>query len=365
MRFATLLYKELIQFFRDRVILVLILWLYTAEVIICALALSFDVEALPLAVLDLDQTAVSRGLVEQFTTTESFRAVGRPGTLAEANRWLESGRARIALVIPEGFGTDVRRNTTATVQILLDGSNSNVATTARGYAIRILNEYQRKGAPEAGVPAQVFPALRIWYNPRQTFTPFVVLSMIALAALMVGVIHPAATIVREKEVGTIEQLRVTPIRTGELLVAKTLPTLIMGVLSIFPSLLIVRWFDVPLRGSLGLFLVFSALFLVSAIGIGVMVASVCRTLQQALILAFFGLVPLMFLSGTLVPVESMPGPMQAASLASPLRHYMDVILGIFLKGAGLDILWPQAIALVLLGSVFFAAAAVLFRFRPD
>lgn len=368
MRFASLLLKELIQFFRDRVILLLILWLYTAEVIICAFALSFDVNDLPLAVLDLDRTAVSRTLIQQFTTTEAFRAAGRPQSVATAGDWLESGRARIVLIIPKGFGADIRRNDATSVQILLDGSNSNVAATARGYAERIIQTFQKRLGEGAARPLPIAPVLRIWYNPRQSFTPFVVLSMIALAALMVGVIHPAASTVREKEVGTIEQLRVTPIRTGELFLAKTLPTLLMGLLSIFPSLLIVRGFDVPLRGSLLLFMALSALFLISAIGLGVLFAAVCHTLQQALLLSFFGLVPLMFLSGTLVPVESMPEPLQVLSLASPLRHYMTIILGIFLKGAGMSVLWPEALALAVIGALLFGVAAIIFRaqsgFRP-
>ncbi len=207
----------------------------------------------------------------------------------------------------------------------------------------------------------VQPVIRVWYNPEQSFTAFMVLSMIALAALMVGVIHPAASIVREKEVGTIEQLMVTPIRIGELFLAKTAPTLAIGLVSVFPSLLIVWWFGVPLRGSLLLFLLLTALFLLSAIGLGVLVATASNTLQQALLLSFFGLFPLMFLSGTLVPVESMPGALQVLSLASPLRYYMDVILGVFLKGAGLAELWPQAIALVVIGAVLFGVAAVAFR----
>ncbi len=185
--------------------------------------------------------------------------------------------------------------------------------------------------------------------------------MIALAAMMVGVIHPAASIVREKEAGTIEQLQVTPIGTAELFVAKTFPTLVIGLLSIFPSLLIVWWFGVPMRGSFLLFLALTAVFLVSAISLGVLIASVSRTLQQALLLSFFSLFPLMFLSGTLAPVESMPGLLQTLSLGSPLRHYMDVILGVFLKGIGLSELWPQALALLVIGAPLFATAMLIFR----
>jgi len=175
------------------------------------------------------------------------------------------------------------------------------------------------------------------------------------------VIHPAASIVREKEQGTIEQLLVTPIGTGELFLAKTAPTLVMGLLAVFPSLLIVAWFGVPLRGSLVLFLALTAVFLLSAIALGVLIAAITRTLQQALLLSFFGLFPILFLSGTLTPVESMPPFLQSLSLASPLRYYMEIILGVFLKGAGFGELWDEAARLLLIGAVLFGLALAAFR----
>jgi ABC-2 type transport system permease protein len=357
MRLASLLVKELTQFFRDRLILFLILWLYTVEVVLCTYALGLDLRHLPLAVFDQDRTAVTRALVDGLTRGGSFDLVGHPADMTQAENWLQAGRARVVLVIPPGFTRILRRAEAPQLQLLLDGSDANTAATARNYVMLALQSL----AAGSGAASAVRPVIRVWYNPDLTYTRFMVLSMIALAALMVGVIHPAATIVREKEVGTIEQLRVTPIRTGELFVAKTVPTLAVGLLSVFPSLLIVWWFGVPLRGSLPLFVLLTALFLLSAIAIGVLIAAVCRTLQQALLLAFFGLFPIMFLSGTLAPVSSMPSFLQTLSLGSPLRHYMDVILGIFLKGVGIDVLWPQALVLAATGAVLFAVAAIVFR----
>ena len=362
MRLLGLLYKETIQFSRDRVILILVLWLYTVEVVLCAYALTFDVKNLPLGVLDLDRSAASRQLVDGFSATDAFRLVGRPATARAAAGWLETGRAMLVVVVPEGFERGLHRGDPPRLQLLLDGSNSATAAIARSYALRAIERFLAPWAAARGAPAGgAVPVVRVWYNPNQTFAYFMVLSMIALAALMVAMIHPAASIVREKEAGTIEQLLVTPIRTGELFLAKTVPTLVLGLLAVFPSLLIVWWFGVPLRGSLLLFLALTALFLLSAIALGVLVAALARTLQQALLLAFFALVPLMFLSGTLVPVESMPGFLQYLSLASPLRYYMDIILGVFLKGAGMAELWPQALALVVIGAVLYAGAAAAFR----
>lgn len=359
MRLASLLIKELTQFFRDRVILFLILWLYTVEVVLCTYALGLDLRHLPLAVLDQDRTALTRTLVDGLTRGEAFDLVGHPADMDQAEHWLQAGGARVVLVIPQQFTRKMQRAEMPELQILLDGSDANTAATARNYILLALQSLPVR----TGLVPAVKPVIRVWYNPDLTYTRFMVLSMIALAALMVGVIHPAATIVREKEVGTIEQLRVTPIRTGELFIAKTVPTVVIGVLSVFPSLLIVWWFGVPLRGSLALFLLLTALFLFSAIGIGVLIAAICRTLQQALLLAFFGLFPIMFLSGTLAPIASMPDFLQTLSLGSPLRYYMDVILGIFLKGAGIAVLWPQALALTVIGALLFGVAALVFRYQ--
>lgn len=364
-RFATLVLKESIQFFRDRVVLALILFLYTIDATLCTLALSYDVKNVDLAIVDTDRTPESRSLTQRFLATSEFRLAGRPANESEASRWLQTGRALVAVVIPTGFARNLASHPPAKVQILLDGTDSNTALIARGYVLRIIDMFQAAlptiaGPQERGIAVSV---VRVWFNPELTFRAFMVLSMIATAAMMVGVIQPAASIVREKEVGTIEQLLLTPIRTSELFAAKTLPTLVMGLVSVFPSMLVAYWFDVPLRGSLALFLALTAVFLLSAIALGVLIASLTKTLQQALLLAFFGLFPIIFLSGTLVPIESMPRFLQTLSLLSPLRHYMDVILGIFLKGAGLADLWQQVLALLGLGIGLYLLALLKFASR--
>jgi ABC-2 type transport system permease protein len=202
---------------------------------------------------------------------------------------------------------------------------------------------------------------RIWFNSALRTVDFMVLSMIGLAALMVGVIHPAASLVKEREAGTLEQLLVSPMMRGELVAAKLAVTLLASLAGLTLSLGIVWWFGVPMRGSLALHYLASAVFLVSSMGLGVLVASLAKNLQQALLLAFFGLVPVMFLSGTMVPIESMPRPVQLATLVSPLRYYMDALLGIFLKGSGWRLLWPDLAAMAGLGAAILAVA--LWRLR--
>lgn len=187
------------------------------------------------------------------------------------------------------------------------------------------------------------------------------LSMMAGAGMLVGMLLPAASIVREKERGTIEQLLVTPVRNGELFVAKTLPTMAINLLAIFPALMVAAWFQVSLHGSLATLLSLTAIFQLSAISLGVVISAITRMLQQALLVGFFALFPILFLSGTMTPIESMPPALQTLSLLSPLRYYFEILLGVFLKGAGWAELWPQALALSAIGAPLFVAAMLAFR----
>lgn len=364
-RLAGLMKKELVQFFRDPWVLGLILWLYTIEVVLCTYALSFEVDHMPATIVDQDRSVASRHLAQLFDLSDAFELIDLADSPAQAVAWLEAGRVGLVLVIPGGFERAYQAAIYPTVQLLIDGTNSNTAANVHNYALELLRRFEaeRQSARPSKVMVTATPVKRVWYNPDQTTTAFMALSMIALAGMMVGVIHPAASIVREKEQGTIEQLLVTPIRTGELFFAKTVPTLIMGLLSLFPSLLIVAWFAVPLRGSFLLFLGLTAVFLLSAVALGVLIAAISRTLQQALLLAFFGLFPVMFLSGSLTPVDAMPDALKILSLASPLRFYMDIILGVFLKGAGWAELWRQTLALVAIGVALFGLSLAAFRRR--
>ncbi len=365
-RLAGLLRKELLQFTRDRVVLLLILFLYTIEVVMCTLALQFEVRHLPFAVVDQDRSVASRHLVELFRRSDAFVLAREAASPGPAGRWLEQGEVGMVLVVPTGFEQHYATGTRPSLQIVLDGTNSNVAENVRHYAAQIVRRFERERPPlmpPAVASGTATPVVRLWYNPAQTTSSFIVLSMIALAGMLVGTIYSAASIVREKERGTLEQLLVTPIGIGELFVVKTLPTAAINLVAMFPALLIVAAFDVPLRGNLLTFLVMTAAFQLSAVAFGVWIAAIARTLQQALLLSFFALFPILFLSGTLTPMESMPPFLQALSYLSPLRYFMDIILGVFLKGAGWAELWPQALALLTIGTVLFASAAVAFRRR--
>ena len=364
-RFAGLLRKEVTQVLRDRTVLFLILFLYTVEAVMCTMALTFEIRGLPVAVVDQDQSVASRHLVALLRATETFALRESTDQPRRGEQALQTGRVAMVWVIPPGFEQAYQRGTRPTLQLLLDGTNSNVAENARHYAMEVVRRFEADRPPlQVAVWTRAGQAVampRVWYNPEQETKNFMVLSMMALAAMLVGVMVPAASIVREKEHGTIEQLLVTPVTPLELFAAKTIPTVAVNLLAIFPALLIVVAFDVPQRGSLVTLLVLAAIFQLSAIAMGVFVAAVTRTLQQALLLAFFALFPVLFLSGTMTPIESMPPVLQGASLLSPLRYYMEVLLGIFLKGTGWAELWPQALAMTGIGLTLFAAAAAVFR----
>ncbi len=365
-RLTAVVRKELTQFLRDRFMLFLIVYLYTAEILMCTYALSFDVRHLPTVVADFDGSAASRLLAERFRSSGYFDINHQTTRDAEIAGLLNRGEALAALVIPPEFSRRLVAGTPVSVQLLLDGSNANTASVAQGYAQRIVQAYalerlRPSGSESLASPIEHRP--RIWYNSELKYAYFMVLSMIALAGMMVGVITTAASIVREKESGTIEQMLVTPVRPAELLAAKMLPTLLVGLSALVPSLLIAAWIGVPMRGSLALVFLFSAAFLVSSMGIGILVATVADTLQQALLMSFFALFPVLFLSGTLVPVESMPAWLQYLAELSPLTHYMEAVLGIFLKGVGMETLWRPLAAIVLIASALLAGGVLQLRRR--
>lgn len=362
-RVAALLRKELTQFLRDKVMLLLVLYLYTGEIMMCTMALSFDVRNLPTAVADFDRSAQSRSLMERFTSSGYFSIEHTVSREAELARLLNNGSALAAVVIPTDFSRRLAERDPVAIQLVLDGSNANTATVAQGYAQRIVQSFamEQAGGEGTGMSAPIDYRPRIWYNSELRYSYFMVLSMIANAGLLVAVVTTAASIVRERESGTIEQLLVTPITSGELIGAKMLPTMLVCLVGLVLSLFVAAGYGVPMRGSLVLYFALSALFVISSMGIGILVGTLTQTLQQALLISLFALFPILFLSGTMVPLESMPVWLQYGALLSPVTHYMDVLRGIFLKGVGLEVLWPQALAMAGIGAVLLAGS--LWRFR--
>ena len=361
-RVRALIKKEFIQFFRYRPLVFLVIWTIAVEIAICAYAITYDVTHLSLVVQDMNGSQESRELVSRFAQTEYFDIKYAGVTVQEIEDLLDSEQVDIGIAIPPDFSRRLAQGLQSSVQILLDGSNSNAALIALGYAERIIRSYSRKievnrlqktagiGEPLPAITNQ----LRSWYNPDLKSVHFVVVSMLVLGVMMIATIHPAAAVAWEKEAGTIEQLMVMPFRPWEIMVAKVAPTFVVSLGSLALALWVPWWFEVPIRGSLLLFFALTAIFLFSSLGWGLFLGTLAENLQQALLLAFFSIFPILVISGTLVPVESMPQPIQLLSYLSPLTYYMEIGLGIFLKGIGFDLLWRQVLAMTGLGLIIFS-----------
>lgn len=368
-RLVSLFRKEFIQFCRDKLLVVLVLYAFT-EIVICGYALTLEVNHIPTALLDYDRSAEARVLVEKFRASGRFEFVADTQSAAELAERLQGGAISLGLVIPANFSHHLGRGQSASLQLVADGSNPNTALMAMAYSTEIVRgysiamEWARYGVTSGQMEfvPRVVNQIRVWYNPELKYSHFSMISMTAIAIVMLGVVLAAAAIVREREAGTLEQLLVTPMRPWELILAKVLPMILVTALGLGIGISLSAFlFGVPLRGNLVLFFALSQLAFLAATGIGMLIGTQARNMQQALLLAFFVLFPMLFLSGTIVPIESMPLALQSVSLASPLRHYMPIALGILLKGLDLTVLWQHALALTGLGVALFGISLIRFR----
>ena len=369
-RLVSLTRKEFLQFSRDWMVIFISLYFFV-EPFQCGLSIFLDVKDLPLAVYDADRTQASRALVTQLSISEHFDLYATLDSQAGLEPLFDRGEVSMGLVIPNGFERDLSRGDTARVQLIADGSDAYSASVAMGYAEQIIGahsrriELQRVGVPEETVLARlpvVVNRIRARYDPDLRFTNFVMLIMVAAVIPMLGIMLGSAAIVREKEKGTLEQLLVTPTRPWELIAAKLLPLGIIKMVGLATGIAIAVWgFQVPVHGSLGLYFALSTLAFIVAAGLGIAVGTVANNMQQALLLSFFLLFPMIFLSGTMTPVFAMPPALQWLSLLNPLRYYNTITIGVFLKGVGISVLWPQVAALAALAAVIFIASLARFR----
>jgi ABC-2 type transport system permease protein len=368
--------KEFLQLRRDRKMIPLIFIAPAIQLLTLGYAANLDVESVPLLVVDQDRSAASRRLAARFAASPYFELVGTEETASRVEPWLETGRAQIALVVAQGYGEAVATGRTPHLQLLADGSDSVAAGLGLSYAGGIAAMESRElvasaaaASGPAGDPApgaiELVP--RVWYNPDLRSRWFYVPAVLAMVLMILTMVLASMGIVREKEVGTMEQLIVTPIRPWQLIVGKLLPFALIGLLVVFlVTGIAVGWFGVPLRGSLLLLVALTMLLLLNTLGLGLLVSTLVRNQQQAMMTAaFVFMLPMIYLSGLLFPIENMPRPIQLATYAIPLRYYAVILRGIFLKGAGITVLWPQALALAAFGVGFLSLAALRFRKRLD
>ena len=348
-RLRVLVWKEFLELRMDPRLFGIVILAPIVQLTLLGYAATTDIRDVPIVVADGDRSRASRELIHRFEASGNFTVVDTVMTVSEVDTFLERGRAWLALSIPAGYGDDVERGVPAVLQIIADGTDSNSTTGALGYATALLGGYSRELLEETGRPTSgtIDARIRVWFNPQLESRFFMVPGVLALVLLVVTTNLAAMAIVREKEIGTLEQLNVTPLRRWELIAGKLLPYGLIGMVDVLlVTAVAVFWFEVPLRGSFWLLFGLSLLYVVCTLSLGLLVSTISATQQQAMITAtFFFLMPMIYLSGFLAPIENMPQPIQWATYLMPLRYFLVIVRGIFLKGVGFEILWPQIAAL--------------------
>jgi ABC-2 type transport system permease protein len=369
-RILTVLRKEFRSVLRDPRMRMVIFGLPVVQTLIFGYAVSLDVRHVRLGVLDRDQTPASRALVARFTGSSYFDAVAYTQDEAVARRLIDASDAAAILQINSGYEACLRGGRTAAVQLIVDGSDSNTARFVVNYASVIAATYNNqlvldRALRQAGriVPiGSVDLQSRAWFNADLESRNFYVPGIIANLVMLVSLMLTSMAIVKEKEAGTIEQIMVTPIRPVEFILGKCAPFAVIGFLNVgLVALVGLFWFSIPLRGSFALLLFGTAFFLLSTLGIGLFISTVSQTQQQAMMTTFFFFFPAMLFSGFIFPIANMPRVIQWLSFADPLRYYLVIIRGIFLKGIGLQLLWPQFAALLVVGVIVMTFAVKRFH----
>ena len=343
--------KELRQTFRDPRLARVLFVAPLMQLLVFGYAVSTDVRRTSLFVVDQDGTAAARELVDAFTAGDYFRVVGRSSRPADLVARLAHGSATAGLVIPPGFARELAAGK-ASVQLLFDGTNSNTATIAKGYADRIVASFALAHGPSLGRAPVLEARLRAWYNPDLASRNYNVPAVIGALLLLVCQLMTALAVVREREIGTLDQLQVSPLRPVEMILGKTIPFGLIGLVDlVLITTLALVWFRVPFRGSPLLLLAATVLFLLCGLGAGLMISTISKTQQEAFLSSFLIFMPTMLLSGFMFPVASMPRAFQLLTLANPLRHYLEIVRGIFLKGVTAADVVPQLAAMALIGTL--------------
>jgi ABC-2 type transport system permease protein len=377
LRLKSVIRKEFRQMRRDPVLIRLLIIAPIFQLIMFGYAATTDVENVPVVIADQSNSPESREITNSIRASRYFDLIGHVRDYRDLKGVLDAGEAQLALHLPPDFERDLRRGETASMMLYIDGTDAVTANTAASYMVRMLGEFgeevvtkrlKRRGngvqASSLRSPPEVEMVPRVWYNPDLRSANYMVPGVFGLIIMVITTSWTAQSVVREREVGTLEQLLVTPVQALELLVGKSAP---YGVAALVAAteimLLAVYWFGVPLRGSVPLLFGLAGVFIVTNLGLGLLISTISRTQQQAILATFFVLLPAVLLSGFMFPVANMPWVIQQASLLIPYRYFLEICRGIFLRGVGLEVLWPQAVALVVFGAGLFTAGALSFRKR--
>ena len=373
-RIGYLVRKEFQQMRRDTRMLRILFMSPIVQLLILGYAANLDVREIPAVVCDLDRSSRSRELIGSFFHSGYFTYAASTQAMDQVDRYLNDSHASIALIIPRGFGDKMAGGGTAGLQVIADGSESNVAITALNYAAVIVGRYSTRivldRLDRAGVPlkpVQVKTEARVWYNPELKSRNFMVPGILAHLLMIMTMMLTSLAIVKEKENGTLEQLIVTPIRPVQLILGKLIPFILIGFIDVILSLVVaLLLFGIRVRGSLLLLFGLSGIFLLSTLGLGLLISTLSRNQQQAMMTStFFVMTPMIILSGFVFPIENMPRLIQYFTYLLPLRYFFVIIRGLFLKGSGLAELWPQAVILLAFGVAILGLSALRFRKRLE
>jgi ABC-2 type transport system permease protein len=365
--------KELRQTARDKRMMFMLIAAPIIQLFIFGNAVNLEVDRVPTVIVDRDMTRTSRGHIAALLADGTLRDVGRTDDVREAERWLETGRAAVVIVIPEDFESDVVRGRSATVQAILDGSDSNRAGVA-GSAIAqyfasesaatIRTRLTRLASASGMAPAipSVDAESRVFFNPALKTSIYMVPGITAMLLLLITTIVTAMGLAREKERGTLEQILVTPVPPGVLILGKILPFAAFGLVDFGLALVVGSYvFDMPLRGDFVVLFLGTILYLLTTLGMGLLISTLSGSQQQALLAGFLFMLPAALLSGIMTPVRSMPEWLQPLTMVNPLRHYAETTRGVLLRGAGFEELWPQLTILAVIGIAIFTLATARFR----
>jgi ABC-2 type transport system permease protein len=350
--------KEFRQIGRDRRTLLILLFVPAFFLLLYGYALSFDIRNIRLAVNDQDRSTESRAVISAFVNSGYFDLAATTAADEELVRLIDGGEARAALVIPAGFGRKAATGRSTSVQVIIDGDNANTATTVMGYAQVILAGVSAKYEVAARPVLQLEP--RIWYNPELRSALFLVPGLIAYIAMLTAVVSTSLSVVREKEVGTMEQVRMAPVGPLSFVVGKTVPYFFISIASSMGIVaLAMLLFGLPMRGSWPMLLLAVSLFLVGALAFGLLVSTMAETQQVAFQIALLtSYLPTLMLSGFIFPISSMPVFLQVITYIVPARYFLVALRGIVLKGVGPEVFWRELAALVVFATVIIALASI-------
>ncbi|MGA9062385.1 MAG: ABC transporter permease [Terracidiphilus sp.] len=374
-RMKQMIIKEFIQVIRDKRTRVILILPPIVQMLIFGYAATFEIRHVSTVVVDYDHSQESRDLISRFTSSPYFAVKQHLDNSTELTNQIEDGTATVGLEIDAGFAQLLRKGRPAPLQVIVDATNSNSALIAAAYVTQIADGFaqdyqQERIASIAPQLMQVVPSVELeprpWYNPNLSSRWFFIPGIIGSLTLVLVITLTAFGVVREREIGTLEQIMVTPIRPAEFILSKTLPFFLIGLFDV--SLIAVVgsfWFQVPFRGRLWVLFLGAVLFLLCMLGTGLLISTVSSTQQQAMVTAFFFIMPAIVFSGFGFPISTMPQWLQLMTYASPLRYFLVVLRGTYLKGVGLDILWPQMAAMAGLGLGMLTIAILRFRKSLD